>query len=94
MTFVNMKILLSLNRGKNVLDQKTELARALEQRELSKKNKAREAEKLVRKSSLERKLEERALRVIRHEHEEQTEKNTPEFFKIHAKICEKRQEVA
>ena len=76
------------------MDQKSELTRALEQRELSKKNKAREAEKLVRKSSFERKLEEQALKIINAENEEKIEKNTPEFFKIHAKICEKRQQVA
>lgn len=79
------------------MDQKTELARALEQRELLKKNKAREAEKkLVRKSSFERKLEQQQLKISYAESEEKNNENkqTPEFFRIHAKICEKREQVA
>lgn len=49
-----------------------------------------EKKKLERKSSFEKKLEEQALKLIQSEEVKKKEMEEPEFLRIHAKICEKK----
>lgn len=98
----------TLGSGINVLDQKSELTKALEKRAAAAKQKEREESerllKLQRKSSFERKLEEQAVKIMNSENEAKntddhnhnnTSKGTEdEFLRIHAKIYEKKQHLA
>lgn len=91
----------SFGSGKNVLGQKSELKKAMEKRLDNQKKKQLEKERVDRRNSFERKLEEQANK-LRISDEETGKKNTsnnpqcnnsptpeadiPEFLKIHAKL--------
>lgn len=62
---LNRELKFNQVRGKNVLDQKSELKKALEKLEESKRRKEAEQERLNRRSSLELRLEERAERIAK-----------------------------
>lgn len=62
---LNRELKFNQIRGKNVLDQKSELKKALEKLEESKRKKEVEQERLNRRTSLELRLEERAERIAR-----------------------------
>lgn len=62
---LNRELKFNQVRGKNVLDQKSELKKALEKLEANKKRKEAEQERLNRRTSLELRLEERAERLAR-----------------------------
>lgn len=67
---LNRELKFNQIRGKNVLDQKSELKKALEKLEESKRRREAEQERLNRRTSLELRLEERAERIAK---ESQTE---------------------
>lgn len=78
--------------GKNVLDQKSELQKVIEKRKVEKQKKEIEAEKLSRRSSLERRLEEQQLKLQKEEGKigsgvSEKSEDQPEFLKVHAKVC-------
>lgn len=62
---LNRELKFNQIRGKNVLDQKSELKKALEKLEESKRKKEAEQERLSRRTSLELRLEERAERLAK-----------------------------
>lgn len=62
---LNRELKFNQIRGKNVLEQKSELKRALEKLEESKRKKEAEQERLNRRTSLELRLEERAERIAK-----------------------------
>lgn len=62
---LNRELKFNQIRGKNVLDQKSELKKALEKLEESKRKKEVEQERLNRRTSLELRLEERAERIAK-----------------------------
>lgn len=62
---LNRELKFNQIQGKNVLDQKSELKKALEKLEEGKKKKAVEQERLNRRTSLELRLEERAERIAK-----------------------------
>lgn len=62
---LNRELKFNQIRGKNVLEQKSELKKALEKLEESKKKKEVEQDRLNRRTSLELRLEERAVRLAR-----------------------------
>lgn len=67
---LNRELKFNQIRGKNVLDNKSELKKALEKLEENKRKKEAEQEKLNRRSSLELRLEERAERIAKETHEQ------------------------
>lgn len=62
---LNRELKFNQIRGKNVLDQKSELKKALEKLEESKRRREAEQERLTRRTSLELRLEERAERIAK-----------------------------
>ncbi|XP_059471167.1 ensconsin [Neocloeon triangulifer] len=76
--------------GKNVLNQKSELQRAMEKHRDQAARKEAEKEKLNNKTAFEKVIEERARRLESHEKEEEAEHNgqnaKPEFLQVHAKL--------
>lgn len=62
---LNRELKFNQVRGKNVLDQKSELKKALEKLEETKRRKEAEQERLSRRTSLELRLEERAERIAK-----------------------------
>lgn len=62
---LNRELKFNQIRGKNVLDQKSELKKALEKLEENKRKKEAEQERLNRRTSLELRLEERAERIAK-----------------------------
>ena len=69
---LNRELKFNQTRGKNVLDQKSELKKALERLEAGKRRKEIELERLGRRTSLELRLEERAQRLAAGTEEEQS----------------------
>ncbi|KAI5750352.1 hypothetical protein M8J76_014976 [Diaphorina citri] len=76
--------------GKNVLNQKSELQRALEKHKDHQLKKEIEREKLESKTPFEKVIEERAKRLETLECQDQgdsiRDKDTPEFLQVHAKL--------
>lgn len=62
---LNRELKFNQIRGKNVLDQKSELKKALEKLEESKRRREAEQERLSRRTSLELRLEERAEKIAK-----------------------------
>lgn len=62
---LNRELKFNQIRGKNVLDQKSELKKALEKLEESKRRREAEQERLNRRTSLELRLEERAEKIAK-----------------------------
>jgi ribosomal protein L9 len=91
-----MFIYLIIPSGKNVLDTKNELEKVMAKRKDEAKKKEFEAEKLSRRSSLERRLEEQQLKIkLQEECANQSphtsassspEKQESEFLKIYSKV--------
>lgn len=70
---LNREIKFNQIRGKNVLDQKSELKKALEKLEESKRRREAEQERLNRRTSLELRLEERAEKIAKESGNPQTD---------------------
>lgn len=68
---LNRELKFNQIRGKNVLDQKSELKKALEKLEESKRKREAEQERLNRRTSLELRLEERAERLAKESNPQQ-----------------------
>lgn len=86
---LHRELLFNQKIGKNVLNQKSELQRALEKHKEHQVKKELEQQKQDSKSALERVIEERAKRLETMEKPEIEEKGRtgePEFMKIHAKL--------
>jgi len=96
---LNKEIVWNQKVGKNVLEQKNELQKVMEKRNDEKKKKEMAAEKLTRRSSLERRLEEQQLKLKLHEEsesvgnssspdKEKDKDDSPqsEFLKIYSKM--------
>lgn len=62
---LNRELKFNQIRGNNVLDKKSELKKALEKLEATKRRKEAEQERLTRRTSLELRLEERAERIAK-----------------------------
>jgi len=60
---LNRELKFNQSRGKNVLNQKSELKKAMEKLEANRRKKEAEQERLTRRTSLELRLEERAQRL-------------------------------
>ncbi|PSN57571.1 hypothetical protein C0J52_00517 [Blattella germanica] len=86
---LHRELLFNQKIGKNVLNQKSELQRALEKHKEHQVKKELEQQKQENKSALERVIEERARRLETMGKPEEGEKcrpGEPEFMKVHAKL--------
>lgn len=87
---LHRELLFNQKIGKNVLNQKSELQRALEKHKEHQVKKELEHQKQESKSALERVIEERARRLETLDKPEEDNKKCrpgePEFMKIHAKL--------
>lgn len=90
---LHRELLFNQKIGKNVLNQKSELQRAMEKHKEHQVKKELEQQKQESKSALERVIEERARRLETPEKPEKSEEDNktcrpgePEFMKIHARL--------
>ncbi|XP_022247246.1 actin cytoskeleton-regulatory complex protein PAN1-like isoform X2 [Limulus polyphemus] len=86
---LHRELLFNQRMGKNVLNQKTELQKALAKFKDEQKKKAIEEEKQNKRTALEKKLEEQASKIKQYEDENEEKpqkKDDSEFLKVHAKV--------
>lgn len=87
---VHRELMFNQKIGKNVLNNKSELQKALEKHKNQQLNKEIEQQKLASKTPLEKVITERAKRLETLESADSRnamgDKDTPEFLKVHAKL--------
>ncbi|KAF4516801.1 hypothetical protein B566_EDAN004640 [Ephemera danica] len=87
---LHREILFNQKVGKNVLNQKSELQRAMERHKEQAARKEAEKDRVNNKTAFERVIEERARRLETLEKQEETEReeeaSQPEFLQVHAKL--------
>ncbi|KAK3911822.1 Protein FAM107B [Frankliniella fusca] len=86
---LHRELIFNTKIGKNPLNQKSELARALQNRKEIQAKKEVELQKQQNKSQLERVIEERARKLESRKEPEGRSSSVaePEFMQIHAKVC-------
>ncbi|XP_013777354.2 uncharacterized protein LOC106462028 [Limulus polyphemus] len=84
---LHRELLFNQRIGRSVLNQKTELQKALEKFKDEQKKREIEEEKHTKCTALEKKLEQQAIKIKQYENDEKTQKKEDsEFLKIHAKV--------